>query len=285
MPKNNFQDLESKASTPKRGLHSSPTDSSITPEHQRVQKVQKMSEYADKNDIQELKKLILTNTNMLEERFKQINNSLTIFRDEMIETKKAITTINARLDLLENAEKNDDMISQLNALKQVQIETQVSIHNIPENIDTKHALECFSSWSNTLLNEENVKYSSLVKVKDNPHAILFLEFYNVMVKHKFMKHVRLMQKDKDKKYIPILTDHIFKLEALDPGKGIQLHFRDAITDYNREIFNAARKEKKIFSNVWISRGYVMVRISNTKPVKVTSMSSLNSLISSHKNVR
>jgi hypothetical protein len=96
-----------------------------------------------------------------------------------------------------------------------------------------------------------------------------------------MQHVKTLQKDKDKKYIPILTDHVFKLDQNDTARGIELHFRDAFTERSRTIFNAARKVK-IFSGVWISQGYVMVKFDDGKAIKITSINNLNTLIADKK---
>lgn len=100
-----------------------------------------------------------------------------------------------------------------------------------------------------------------------------------------MKHVKQLQKDDNKKYIPILTDHVFKLETTNAARGVELNFREAMTDYTREIFNAARKEKDICTNVWISRGYVMVRIKDQKPTKIVSINHLNNIIQEHQRIR
>jgi hypothetical protein len=115
-------------------------------------------------------------------------------------------------------------------------------------------------------------------MKNNSASILFLDFFNLSTKQKLMKHARSLQKDQNKKYLPILTDQIFKLEPNDTSRGMELNFRDAITDFNRKIYNQARKNKNVFSNVWFSRGYVMVRVKNGDPIKITSLNHLNSLV-------
>ncbi|KAL7043472.1 hypothetical protein ACKWTF_001528 [Chironomus riparius] len=286
----NTQTPDILSQTPKRRIEKSPTEEPNTPEQEIVIKAQRMSVFADKNDIQELKDLIHANTLTLQQDFLQINNTLRLLREDMSATKKEIANIKSRVEVLETAgaqesTKTDEFTAELNAMKQIQMETQLSIHNIPQNIDTKHALECLSSWTKINLNDDNVKHSSIVNLKNKDASIMFLDFYDLATKHKVMKHVRFLQKDKDKKYIPILTEHIFKLETSDAARGIELHFRDAMTDQIRDIFNTARKEKKIFTNVWKSRGYVMVRINEGKPTKIISKNQLNSLSAQHQNFR
>ena len=287
MHKNHTQDINSASQTPKRSLQISPTENPISPEQAKIVKAPKMTQYADKNDIQEIKDLFRTTINKFQEQFTHINNNLISLKNEMIAANTELSNIKSRVEILENAgsidKQNSDMLStELNALKQIQIDSQLSIHNVPQNIETKHALECLSEWANIDLNDGNIKRSSIVKLKSKNSSILFLDFYNIATKHKFMKHVRLMQKDKDKKHIPVLTEHVFKLEPTNTSRGIELHFRDAMTDVNREIFNAARKHKKFFTSVWISRGYIMVRINNEKPTKINSINHLNSLLASHR---
>lgn len=271
--------------TPKRTLETSPSENTIT-EQERIPKAPKMTEYADKKDIQEIKDLIsLINANTLnfQQQLNQINNTLLLLTNQVAETKNEIINIQSRVQVLEDAKMNDkhsseELIADLNAVRQVQIETQISVHNIPQNIELKQALDCFGAWSNMNLNEQNIKHSSIVNLKNKNTSILFLDFYDLSTKHKLMKHARLKQKDINKKYIPVLTDNIFKLDAANPARGLELHFRDAMTDFNRNIFNAARKEKTTFSGVWISQGYVMVRINDQKSIKVISMNHLSRLI-------
>lgn len=276
--------------TPKRGLEISPSEHPISPELKQTIKTPKMAGYADKNDIQEIKNLIQANTAKSDEQYAHLNNNLTMLRNEVAATKNELFNIMTRVQVLENAtsggnKKSEEMVAEINAVKQVLIETQISIHNIPENIETKHAVECLSNWCNIELNENNIKHSSVVSLKQKKSAILFLDFYDLATKHRLMKHVKQLQKDDNKKYIPILTDHVFKLETTNAARGVELNFREAMTDYTREIFNAARKEKDICTNVWISRGYVMVRIKDQKPTKIVSINHLNNIIQEHQRIR
>lgn len=281
----NFQEVPNKIQTPKRSLQISPTERQDTPIQEKL-KSRKMAGYADKNDIEELKQLIISNTKKIEEEFLHVNNNLLSLKAEITATKNELSSIKLRVKDLEKAKINEDkssedILAELNAIKQIELETQLSIHNIPQSIDAKQAVEYLSTWSKIDFNNTTIKRSSIAKPKNKNSSILFLDFYSLASKHKFMNHVKALQKDKDKKYIPILTDHIFKLEQFDAARGLELHFRDAFTDRSREIFNEARKARKIFSGVWVSRGYVMVKINDGNPIRITSLKHLNTVMSDH----
>ncbi|KAL7027182.1 hypothetical protein ACKWTF_005340 [Chironomus riparius] len=277
--------IENKISqTPKRSFNSSPSESQNSPKQDK-EKVIKMVQYADKNDVEELKELIRSSTRKMDEDFQQVNNTLLSLRNDIAATKNEIVSIKSRVEVLEKTkidqnEVNEGLIAELNALKQIDLETKMSIHNLPQSMEVKHIIESLSAWSKIDLNESIIKRASCSNVKNSNTSILFLDFYDLASKHKVMKHVRMSQKDKDKKYIPILTDHIFKLDHADTARGTELNFRDAMTEQTREIFNAARKDKTLITNVWLNQGYVMVRVKDKeKPIKIISLNHLNSIIS------
>ena len=287
MNKTTIQEANCMVQTPKRGLETSPNDSPVTPEQDRIVKAPRMTQNADKNDIQELKELITNTTNEFKIQCANINESLVYIRNDITSTKKDLDDIKSRVEMLENAEQHkasEIMEAELNALKQIQLESQLSIHNIPKNIDAKEALECLSIWSKCNLNESVIKRASIGKKDEKVGAVLYLDFYNTSDKHKLMNHVKSAQRDANNKYIPILTDQIFKLNATDIARGLELNFRGAMTDRNREIFNAARKEKKIFTSVQVNQGYVMVKINKDKPIKISSIHQLKSIIMSQQRI-
>lgn len=290
----NIQTPQSSASTisQKKSAERSPTEDLTSPEQENKPKVIRMSEYADKKDIEMLKQLINTNTLSLNESIKCLSNNVLSLTQEISTIRKDIQEIDSRVKTLEESQGNSDnamenVAAELNAINQIELESQLSILNVPVELDSKQAFECISKWANIQLSDGNIRRCAIAKPKGRNSAVLQLDFYDLSAKHKLMKHVRANQKDKDKKYIPILSEMIFNILPLNASNGLELHFRESFTELNRNIFNAARKHKKIFVNVWLNRGYIMVKqedanSENGKSIRIKSMNELNELINKFK---
>lgn len=271
----------------KRSLIKSPTESQLSPEQGNNLKARKMAEYADKNDIQELKYLITNNAAKMNDEFEKLNNNVLSITKEISSIKNDMKLMEARVKSIEKTrESNNETISkvsaELNAINQVNLETQLSILNIPPNIEVTQALNSISNWSSIELNDKNIRRAVIVKPATKNTSILQLDFYDLSTKHMLMNYIRINQKDKDKKYVPILTEKIFNISASDPARGIELNFRDSFTELNRNIFNTARKHKDIFVNVWLSRGFIMVKQGNGNKTRINSIEHLNILINNLK---
>jgi hypothetical protein len=270
----------------KRGLVKSPTENQLSPETGSKQKAIKMAP-ADKNDIEDLKKLISANTIKMYEEFAKLNNNVLFLTNEISNLKNDMQQIDARVKEIEKSNeivKNDmtNVAAEVNAINQMKLESQLSILNVPLKIEANQALESISNWSNIELNDKNIRRAAIITPAEKTTAILQLDFYDLSTKHKLMRHIKVNQRDANKKYIPILAEQIFNIAASDPARGIELNFREPFTEQNRNIFNLARKHKDIFANVWLSRGYIMCKQENGKPIKIYSIEHLNLIIKSLK---
>ncbi|KAL7016248.1 hypothetical protein ACKWTF_009975 [Chironomus riparius] len=277
-----------RSNSTKRKQNKSLTEPQLSPDLGNKPKVIKMAQYADKNDIQELKQLIATNTVTLNNSITTLNNNIIMLKNDITALKTNMQDITSRIEVIEGSKMSESQIlidtaAEINALNQMKLESQLSILNIPLEIDSKQALEWISKWSKIELNDNNIKRAGIVKPKGKNSAILQLDFYDLAVKHKLMREVKCAQKDKDKKYIPILCEQIFNISPSNVARGQELNFREPFTELNRNLFNTARKHRNIFSNVWVSRGFIMVKQEQGENIKVKSMQQLNLLINTLKN--
>lgn len=273
----------------KRGLDISFTESKSPPEKGNKQKAQKM--HADKNDIEELKKLILANTKSLSSINASINalnqNVLSLTQD-MANVKSEILQMNTKIKELEVSKTRDDgeiqnVVSELNAIRQLDLDSKLTILNVPLDIDSKQALNCLGNWANIQLDDKNIRYCAIKKPIGKNSAILQLDFYELSTKHRLMKHVRANQRNNNEKYQPILAEMIFDISPSNAARGLELNFRETFTEINKNIFNTARKHKDIFANVWQSKGFIMVKKTKEgNPIKIKSIEHLNVLINSLK---
>lgn len=256
----------------KRSQDDSRTEAATQQEEGNKQKAARMANYADKNDIAELKLLISS-----------VNNSIISLRNEVTAMKDDIQHAITRVDELEKADKvmKSDIASiksDLNAINQLKLESQLSILNVPLDLDAQQALKCISHWSKIQLSEENFRRAAIVKPDGKNSAVFQLDFFDISVKRQLMKTIKINQKDANKKYVPITSEMIFEMSDNNPARGQELHFREPLTEFNRDIFNTARKHRSTFTNVWISRGYIMVKQNDGKVTKINSIDELNKLI-------
>ena len=94
-----------------------------------------------------------------------------------------------------------------------------------------------------------------------------------------MQIVKSCQKDINKRHVPLLCENVFELQTNNKSRGVELQFRNSMTNVNRDIFNEARKFKSIFCAVWINQGNILVREKEgTKPVRLQSMEELKATI-------
>lgn len=278
-----------RSTSQKRGLDNSLTESKSPTEEGNKQKAQKM--HADKNDIEELKQLILANTQSLSSinaSINTLNQNVLLLTQDMANVKSEMLQMEKKIKELEVAKSKDNgeiqnVVSELNAIRQLDLDSKLTILNIPTDIDSKQALNNLGNWAKIQLDDKNVRYAAVKKPIGKNSAILQLDFYELSTKHILMQKVRAKQKNNDKKYQPILTEMIFDVSPNNAARGLELHFRETFTETNRNIFNTARKHKDIFVNVWLSRGFIMVRKSKEgNPIKIKSIDHLYDLINSLK---
>lgn len=214
----------------------------------------------------------------------KVNNSISIMQQQIIDCQTDSDLLKERLEKIE--EQNTTLSTQIeeksanmNALNQLNMSTQIAIHNIPPTLDSETAISSLSQWSKINL-KENLKHANLVKMKQKMSCILYVDLSNMMIKQQLLDSVRAYQWSKAGQFTPILCEDIFNISHNDSHRGTQVDFRQIFTDDNKKIFNEARKNKSIFKSVSLgARGYIMVRKANdTKPIDVRSMKHLISLI-------
>jgi len=237
--------------------------------------------------IQSLKESIDNNSNAINELKSSVNNmdqNLTAIRNELEATKQEVVEIKSKLEVVENLQTGQAAINQqysssINKLMQLSKASEISIHNLPPELDKHDIISAFASWSGLNLNDNSFKHSSLVNSKKNSTATLYLDFATESLKMQFMKMIKSCQRDINKKYIPITCENIFELAMNSKSRGVEIQFRSAMTDVNREIFNEARKLKSLFCAVWLNQGNILVKEKEgSKPIRLHSMEDLNATI-------
>ena len=231
-------------------------------------------------------KVIKATINGIQTEIKSINSNVESLKHQVEKVNSEIRTMNERIEILENDKAQTDAFqstlqAEINAIHQINLANQMSIHNIPPDIDGNQAIEAFSDWSNIDLKRETFKRVSMIKNKNQTSSTLYLEFYDVQKKVQFMKFARTKQKPDKNRFLPIVAENVFDLAEENISRGVEMHFRDVFTDVNKRIFNEARRNKNILTSVWLSnQGYIMVKCeSQSKPIKVLSLDHLNSIIS------
>lgn len=305
MLKNTQNQLENLEETPKkRPLESSPTDSNSSDKENQRQKTIKMASTEQVTlemilaSINTMKNSVDYNSNVLNELkasvsklesdVSNVNSALNSIKNDLALTKQEVDNIKKRLDVVENSQanrsiSNPDSVASINELMQLQKATEMSIHNLPANFDKEYTISSISTWSGLKLDENSFKHSSLVTSKKGDKATLYLDFYDESKKFRLMKIAKACQRDINGKYIPILCENIFELPRNNKSIGVEVQFRNSMTNVNREIFNEAKKSKSLFCAVWLNRGNILVREKeDSKPIRLRSMEDLKEVIKQHK---
>lgn len=216
----------------------------------------------------------------IKEEIAKIDTKLAAISNDLSLTKKEVEGIKTRLDVVENAQLkqndvNNELSASINTITQLGKASELSIHNLPPELEKDDIILSFASWSGLNLNEDSFKYSSLVKSKKDNTATLYLNFYQESLKIKFMNIVKSCQRDVNKKYIPLLCESVFELSRNNKLRGVELQFRNSMTNVNRNIFNDARKLKSVYCAVWLSQGNILVKEKEgDKPIRLLSMDHL-----------
>jgi hypothetical protein len=225
----------------------------------------------------------------MREEYKKANENITLLTTELTAARKDINALTSRVDKIEK-EKHEELkmatqtAAKLNALEQRAIDTQLSISNVPACLDTDKALAELSNWSNIKLDETAINRAAITTSKNKTSSNLQIDFANINTKARFMRFVKTKQKNENKKYIPILAEHIFGISDTNTARGLELSFRDQFTEVNKKIFNKARDNKNIFTAVWKSQGYIYCKsLPEDKPIRILSLEHLQLLIKSKQN--
>ena len=214
----------------------------------------------------------------------KMDETLSSIRNDLALTKQEVVDIKRRLGDAENVQLkqiviNEEIIASLNKLQQLSKASELSIHNLPTEFEKSYIISNFATWSGLNLNDNSFKHSSLVTSKKGTSTTLYLDFCNESMKIQFMRIVKACQRDINGKYIPILCENIFELPMNNKSRGVELQFRNSMTNVNRDIFNEARKFKSLFCAVWLNQGNILVREKEgSKPIRLLSMDDLKTAI-------
>lgn len=213
----------------------------------------------------------------------EMNNRITSTEEKLTTAQNDITNINNRVSELET-NKNTLMVSQqnqisiINAFEQMKMATSIMIRNIPQEVELDQALNSISKWSDVDLSKKSLKNARFMKQHKN--QCIFMDFWHEKDKANFNKRIKSKQKLPDGTYTPILCENIFRLDNQSINRGVELLFRQPMTEMNRRIFNEARKHRDIFKFVWIGvNGHVMVkRNEGSSPICINSEDHLATVI-------
>ncbi|KAL7022275.1 hypothetical protein ACKWTF_012194 [Chironomus riparius] len=220
----------------------------------------------------------------LQSEVTKIDETLISIRNDLALTKQDVVEIKQRLDntdeiQVKQAVINEEVTASINKLLQLSKASELSIHNLPTEFEKSYIISNFATWSGLKLNDDSFKHSSLVTSKKGTSTTLYLDFCNESLKLQLMKIVKSCQRDINKKYIPLLCENIFELPMNCKSRGVELQFRNSMTNVNREIFNEARKFKLLFCAVWLNQGNILVKEKEgSKPIRILSMNDLKTKI-------
>jgi hypothetical protein len=207
-------------------------------------------------------------------------------KEDIKQVKEDVNEIRAEiLPIEEKAAETDIKIQchdvEINCINQNALRNQMIMINIAPSIVEDQFLNAMNQWTNNLT-KDSFNSIKLIKVQDTQTAIM--DFTTMIHKKKFLDFVKGKQKDQQKKYIPILNEHIFQLPETDIHRPNVIEFRTAMTKINRAIFNKAREQMKVnksIEGVWIAYGAVFMRIKNIKkPHRLDSVNQLTDLMAS-----
>ena len=229
-----------------------------------------MPENKGKNDESVSLKDIMARLDTLTVISTTTSNDVKSIKTTIDEMKSDIRTINQRIDSITSEQNKitadvEDLTTRTNEIEekittasercvtldnnmeQIRKFTELSIVNIPKKLELKQILQDVETWSQTNLSA-SIKRS--FTTNDKTSQSLHLNFWSEQHKNQFMSNVKKKQYNNNGQYIPVLAEDIFEMMESDPGSA-ELQFRNSMTPMNRQIFNLARKHKKIFKFVWL----------------------------------
>jgi hypothetical protein len=204
----------------------------------------------------------------------QIKSDLELSKQQITESKKQLEQHDKVLE---------SIVAASNKQEQLALDDQVSITNLPLEINEKSLLQCLSSWSKQALDEKMVRRVSLIVARDRKSKMAFMTFWNDQAKFHFMDSVKQKLKDANGKHIPILTDHVFGefLRIDHEHRATPIYFRTPMSKHNQALFNFIRANTpkgKVMT--FISGGVLNVRVGGRegKAEQVATMKQAESFI-------
>lgn len=276
MPRENGERVQTRSqkSENKRQLENSPSETVPT----SIEKRNKLSEMDVATTLLEIQKQLASMSiainassskiDVLSSSISAITNDISEIKNDIGELKNANITTNEkveavdnRLAMVENSQQASQSVlasyaAQLNTLEQLNLGTKLAIHNLPLNIDMAVIINDLSQWSNCTLDNSTIAKSTLAKARNKRSASLYVEFCNTKTKIDFLKFCKSAQRDKDGKYSPVTPEMIFKLPNNHAGRGLEMQFREILTDTNNMILKEIRNEtkKKSIRYHWLDNG-------------------------------
>lgn len=98
--------------------------------------------------------------------------------------------------------RTDDNQAQINITNQLRLDDQIMITDAPPNITKDNFISNINEWSKDLLKSLGYRKLSIVKNKNKKSSTVFIQFWNVKEKLRFMEHVKNVIKHDDQ-YFPI----------------------------------------------------------------------------------
>lgn len=232
--------------------------------------------------------LINTAITNIQTEMSNMNLRISTTEESLISARNGVSKVSKRVDDLE-IDKNTLAVSQqnqlsaINSMEQIKMVRNMTIHNIPQELELDKALLDIGRWSGFQLSRENLKSARLTNQYRKKY--LHLEFWQEKDKFEFNRNIKSKQKNPDGSYIPVLCENVFELDVQSTSRGVELLFRQPMTEINREIFNEARKHREVLKFVWIGgNGHVMVKQDEkARPTVIHSLEHLATVIELIKN--
>lgn len=173
----------------------------------------------------------------------------------------------------------DSQAAEINTLKQINLDFKLAIHKVPCNIDKADVINTLSRWSNSKLDDTTITHSSLSMARDKRSASLYMEFCNKNTRNELLKFCKSSQRDPTGKYSPVTAEMVFNLSNKHTGRGLEMQFRELLTDTNRKILSQIRANRDIIGFHWLNNGYYMIKkAESSTPVRILSLQHLNEII-------
>ena len=224
---------------------------------------------------------ILSSINKKLELLPVLEQKIDAISADFHELKQEVNAMKQRITAIEeiqrkNCEKIDKHRIEMNITKQLSLENQLMVTDIPKSITKEKFIADVDIWTKGLLSE--LGYKKLILSQNAKSAIAFIHLWSIKDKHRFMDFVRTREKSKDGRYTAITNSMVFQLNEDDTSNPKIVNFRTPMTEQNREIFNQARKMKKQNENIercWMSNGSILIKMKGQ--VKHTKLDDIQQL--------
>ena len=281
---NSLNEKESGAETVSKGRKFS----ALSPELEGKKIIKKPRSKSSTRDMEVILDEIKNNLASINTRLEKLpllEQKLDAISDDLSHFKNEVNSIKERITNLEDKHKNcteiiDNNHVEINIAKQLKLEEQVMITDIPKHMTKEKFITDINVWTKNLLTD--LGHRKLILTKNSKSGTAFIHFWNVREKYRFMDFVKRNEKQGEK-YIPITNEKVFDLNEDDVNKPTILHFQTPMTEINQAIFKKARtyKKEKIIENCWIMNGSVFIkRNGQTRGTRIDSIKQLNDIMNS-----